>query len=357
MSPSKAKDRFIKEIMRKIGVLFIFLVASGHLWAQQDADRTKKMQMDSVKEARTDQAALMYARLRQFSITHQENMTGNISAKLYGRDFFKGRFRSSRTTINLNVPIVERSKDLLVGSIGVVHQFFYLSELEPYDPQYPVSRTDTYIPMVSLGMSYTHRDSIFGKPFSITASVNGLFDPPMERRQITFTGVVAFPIIHKENTNLVAGMVFSVDPSSPAPVIPFVSYYHRFKSMNTELMIDLPYRFAVRKPMKRASLTAFSEMSGSNSFFEFQDANPTLPAKMTYSLLELKSGMLFEYRVTRKLVFSLSGGITSTLKSRILEQGAGPNDYFIKNTNQTVPYAQVGLSLLPFWKPFSRSTR
>lgn len=338
--------------MRKFGVLVLLLMLFATANAQQESATKREIQEDSIKEARTDMAALMYPRLRQFTITHQENATGDIKSKLHGDDFFKGRFRSSRTTINFNLPIIEKPKNMLIGSLGVVHQFFYLNDVENENPSYTASNTDTYVPMLNLGLSYTHRDSLFNIPYSITIGANALFDPPMERYQFTYLGLVTVPIIRRAGTSLIVGMAINIDPSSPAPAIPFISYLHHFGSANMDLMIDLPYRFALRKPVNKVSFTFLTELAGSNSFFKFENADPTLPSKMTYSVLELKSGLLFEYKVTRKLIFSLSGGVTSTIKSRILEQGVSPNDYIIDNTIQPVPYGQVGLSMLPFWRPF-----
>ncbi len=238
-------------------------------------------------------------------------------------------------------------------SLGVVHQFFSISKVVSYQEQMPVSPIHVYIPMLSTGISYTRRDSVLNRPVTFTASVNGLFDPSFSKRQFTFNGLVTFPIFRNENSRLMGGIILAVDPSSPAPVIPLLIYFHKFKSLNMDLMIDMPYRAALRKPIrKRASLTAFSELAGSNSFFQFANPNPTLPEKMRYSSLEIKSGLLYEYRLTTKLVLSMSGGISATAKSILLEQGAKPNDYFIKNKNSAVPYGQIGISLLPFWRPF-----
>src|SRR6218665_541684 len=100
--------------MKKSLFLVLLLLLMWNIDAQTDSPaKRSKQATDSVKEFYADQAALIYPRLRQLTITHQENAVGDISSKLYGQDFFKGRFRSSRTTINFNLPVVDRPKDLL----------------------------------------------------------------------------------------------------------------------------------------------------------------------------------------------------------------------------------------------------
>lgn len=343
--------------MLKTKLAFVFLSASACVHAQQitSADATQKM-IDSIIEARIDEAALLYPRIRQFSITHQQNFAGDMQSKLHGKDFFKGRFQSARTAINFNTPIVNYKANTLVASIGVVHQFFDLNNVFSYDPQQKISGNTSYMPMINLGLSFTHRDTLFGRQFGFTAGVNSLSNPSFGRRQFNFLGLITTPFISKPNTRLTGGLVVSIDPSSLVPVIPFISYFHHFKAADIDLMIDLPYRLAVRKPMLKnnASITVFSELAGSNSFIDLESPSPTFPQKLTFALLEIKSGLLFEYRITKKIVLSASGGASITAKSNILEQGARPNDYFISNKNTVVPYAQIGFSLLPFWKGIFR---
>lgn len=297
------------------------------------------------------QAALLYPRIRQFSITHEEQATGNIHSKLYGSPFFDGKFRMSRTTINMSMPIFQHEKSSLITSLGVVHQFFYLSDATSYQADHQVENINTYIPMISQSLTYIQRATIFNKQISFTGSLNGLFTPSYSKTQFTFTGVVAVPLIQRENTSLITGAVVMIDPSALAPAFLFVNYHHKFQNTGMDLVVDLPSRAALRKSVTdRFSLSLATDMVGSNSFFEFENPNPTLPEKMTFSSLELKSGLLAEYRITNKAILSVSGGINSTLRSRILENNAKADDYFINNKHQAVPYVQVGLSLLPFWK-------
>ena len=319
--------------------------------AQQQIDIEKKKMMDSVRAERVDAAALLYPRIRQFSITHQEQAVGSINSKLYGNDFFEGKFRVSRTTINMNIPILERKKSNLSANLGVIHQFFYISDITSYDAQHPVSNMNTYIPMLSLGINYMQRDTLFGKPVMFNAAFGSILNPSLSRSQFTFTGLISFPIYHSENSNLNGGVVIVADPSSPVPAFIFLNYFHKFKAIDVDLMVDIPYKIALRKQTtKKTSLSFSNELAGSNSFFEFNNTSPVIPEKMTFSTLEIKSGLLFEYRLTKKAVLSLSTGINYTANSKILESNAKPNDYFIKNKNKPVPYFQVGFSLLPFWK-------
>jgi hypothetical protein len=86
--------------------------------------------------------------------------------------------------------------------------------------------------------------------------------------------------------------------------------------------------------------------------YEQHDA-ANLPRKHAFVLLEMKSGITYEHLLTKKLVLSVSGGVSNTFKSIVLEQNKY-SDPFIKNKQSMVPYVKVGVSFLPFWKGIFR---
>lgn len=330
-------------------VSFLFLT---DLFAQDRRSTEQATESDSlIAIAMAEHAALMYPKLRQFTITHEENAFGQITSAMHGNRIFEGKFRTSRTHINMNVPIMQRANDHLIGSLGVIHQFYDLHDVRNYDAAHVVYDQRTYIPMMSAALTYMHKDSLFGRPVNYMAHLSGIFDPSMSRAQLTFTGMANFVLRQTANSRLTAGAVLVLDPASPVPFFLMLNYFRRFENLNMYLMIDLPYRLALRKAVKeRTSFTFFNELQGSNSFFKFSDQQTTLTNDYTFSNLEIKSGLMAEYRLTKKAVFSLSTGVNYAVNSRIREGSAKPNDYFIKNKHQAVPFVQVGISLLPFWK-------
>jgi len=337
--------------MRKINWLIVFLIVSSYANAQQDSSAAKKKMMDSVRAVYIDEAALKYPRIRQFSISHEAAGAGDIRSELYGKDFFKGRLRTSTTTINLNVPVIESGKNTVVAGFGVIQQHFSLDEVTSYNVQYAVPKENRDLTTFRTSINYIRRDTLLGLPITFNVGVTGLFNSSFSRQRLTYTGLISLPLLRTKNSSLTAGLIVNIDPSSPVPAFPFLSYSHRFQSLRMDLMVDMPSRIAVRKELnKKASLSVFGDLAGSNSFLDINNA--TLPQQNIYSSLSIKSGLLFEYRFTKKAVFSFSGGLQSTLTSKVVEHNETQSNYFIKNNNDMVPYLQVGVSLLPFWKPF-----
>lgn len=337
--------------MKRITLSLFVLGASLTATAQDAKVILKKNQLDSISEERLNEAALVYPRLRQLTISHQQGFKGGISSKDQTGPLYDGRFQSARTTIQMNVPLVESKMGALIANIGAIHQFSSLSEVTNRNPAKVVGESNQYIPMVSLGLSLARKDTLFNRPFTYSATVSGIFDPAFTKSRITVSGVLMTPLIKTATTTLMGGVVVSIDPSSPIPAFLLLSYSRRFQASKMNLMIDLPHRLALRKGMSpRTSLTLQSELAGNNSFFEYNSSS--LPQKLTFSTLEIKSGLLYEYRFTKKMVFSLSAGALTTATSKIYAESLKPDDYLIKNKNATVPYAQFGISFLPFWRPF-----
>ena len=349
--------------MQKLLLLLSFVSLSAIAMAQEPTDtvKLKKMNamkqrlMDSIRSERIDDAALTYPRIRQLTISQQINTGGTIRSKLHGKDFFSGKMRTARTSVNMNLPIVSGNKDNIVASVGFIHQYFDLYDVTAQDPNYAIADETRNIPMFNLNLSYSRRDTLFKIPVNLTASVGSLFNPGLSKYQFRFLGVLSVPLIRRENTNLTVGVIGFIDPTSLTPVIPLISYYKRFPSSGLDLIVDLPQRIALRKTLgKRNYLGIYSEVTGYNSFFGFNETTPTLPTNLNFAQTEIKSGLLYENRLTKKMVFSLSGGVVTMLRSRITEVGARQDKYLIDSKTGATPFVQAGISFLPFWEPFKK---
>lgn len=337
-----------KNLFLSICILPLGLVDT---YAQETTDTTT-LRRDSMKNAAIEQMALLNPRLRQLTVSYQDQRYGDIRGKnKSGEDIYSGKLRTAVANINMNIPVWQTTRNTLVLSVGVQHQFLDLKDRVDYTPQTEHNDIDNYSAVSSLRLSYSSNDKLFGKTVYSTVSVGGLFTPAMDASQITVVGLATMPLVTSADTKFSIGAAVMWNPSSPAPFFPFFTYYHKFRSINTDLIVDLPSRIAIRKEITPTfSVAATSEMVGTNSLFKLNSAIPGIPEHLAYSTLDIKSGLLFEYRFTKKLIFSLGGGIDNNLRSRVLENNKKVDDYIINNKYKPTPYFQVGLSLLPFWK-------
>ncbi len=306
---------------------------------------------DSIKMAYLSVAAIQYPILRQAFISTDIMAGGDITGKLNGNDLFKAKAQVSRVRANFNLPIARWGKNNLSVSISYLHQYIDLSQVTSYNPQIPVSNSATNTATIGLTASYNRMDSLFNHPVIYSASITGLTDELSRVRTYNAIIGVNVPIKRTKATSFSAGLYYINNPMSPIHILPFFNYWHQFQTGNIQLFVDLPTRVLLKKQLSAKSWVSFgTELGGSQSFLTL---NPPLPHDAVSSTLEIKTGPAFEYMLTKKIILGVSGGMSSTLSSRVFRKGDSPSDYFINSSNSSVPYISFSISVLPFLKAIS----
>jgi hypothetical protein len=198
-------------------------------------------------------------------------------------------------------------------------------------------------------VGFTRVDTLFNHQVIFSANVSGVTDELSAIRRVNELAGVIIPIKQTAATVFAIGLFYSHDPTIQFPVIPLISYMHKFQAGGIQLFADLPTRVLLKKQLSAKSwLSLGTELAGSQSYLKLN--KPLMPENAISTTLELKTGFGFEYLAGKKLIIGISGGFSSTLSSRIFQQGEASSTYFIKNTNSAVPYISFSASLLPFIK-------
>lgn len=325
----------------------VILLVSSQAIAQADQMAAMRRIKDSVTMVYLRAAALRYPLLRQASVSTEFIGHSSVDSKLYDQDFFKGNMQTTRLRANVNIPVWQGKKNVVSTSVAYVKQWSELDKSISYSSSMPVvdhkvdRSTSTFL------LSYTHNDSVFKKPFMLSVSAAAITNEDFSTLRMNYFGTIGFTLKRTPVTNLVVGVAVILDPSSPVPAAPFVSYSHRFTKPKLELYIDIPSRVALRKELtSRASLSLGSQLGGNLFFFNIDNA--FMPKQTIYTTLEIKSGATFEYLIGKHVVLGVSGGALSTVQSRLFEKSEKSNDYFLGNKMNTAPYVNVSLSVLPF---------
>lgn len=333
--------------MKNVIVSCAFVLCVLHAFGQSQQEEKIKHATDSAKEKYLDMLAWKNPIMRQAALSTEVFGAGDMKSDLYDNAFFKSKVKTVRTNAYFTVPILHIKKNILSTTFAVSHQTMQLYDVTSYEPSLPVEKTTLHSTLVSASLAYTRVDSLFRRPVVYSVSASGLMNPETSQYRLAFTGVMTLTVIQTKSSTLSLGLMAVLDPSVPFPVIPFISFYHKFKSPGLEFFLD-PSRIALRKELNpRNSLSLANNIAGNLSLFRREITN--LPLKHAYSTLEMKSGLTYEHLLTRKMVFSLSAGVSTTFTSKVLE-GNKYSDPFIKNTQSMVPYLRAGVSFLPFWK-------
>lgn len=332
-------------------ILFVVLLytVNNQAFGQNTKDADIKKATDSIKMGYLEEAGKRYPILRQAAISTEILSNTDVRSELNGGKFYEGKLRVRRTRANFSLPLAKWGKNSVSGSVNYLQQQFELSKGTSYLAQLPVYDQKVNKSVIGFSASFVRADSLFNRPVFYSASIAGYTDELNAIHRITYSGSISFPFKRTATTSLTLGLVAIIDPSSPVPAAPFVSYWHKFSESGLELFIDMPSRLLVRKQLSQKSwVNLGTELNNSFAFFNFKSS--ILPENAMYSTLELKSGPSFEYLASKKLILGISGGVISTLSSRLFRRDDKPSDYFIKNKMGAAPYLNFSVSFLPFGK-------
>ncbi|MEO6358938.1 MAG: hypothetical protein ABIU77_06625 [Ferruginibacter sp.] len=331
--------------MKKIFSIVAFAVSFSSSFAQSAEDKSIKQKIALMKAHYMDSLAWNIPILRQAGLSTEVFAPGNIKSNLKGNSFFEGKYQGVRTNAYFNVPILHVKKNILSGGVGVSHQTMHLYNVTSYDPVLPLGSLLTHNTLLGASLSFTRVDSLFNRPVVYSVTTNGLIDPVTGQYRLAASGVMSLTIRRTQHTTISVGVIALLDPTAPAPVIPFINYYHRF-THDLSFSLD-PSAIALKKELNaRSTISLSNNINGNISLFKRDIVN--LPINQVYSTFEMKSGLIYERLMTNKTVLSIGSGISTTFTSKVL--GDNNKNSFIKNTQSMVPYIKLGVSLLPFWK-------
>lgn len=328
--------------------IFLSLICYGLQAQTNKNDETQKM-MDSIKRSYLLEAAMKQPAMRQGAVSVEIIGGGDQYAKVYGEDLYQGRAQTTRIRSNFNFPVASLGKTSFSSSVGLLQQQTMIVHVKNLSSQYRIGNMIMKNSTYSLTLNASRMDSLFGKPVFLNASVTGLTDQDFVKPRFNFSGFVSFPIKKTLTTAISLGAILIVgSSSSPTPIAPYFSLWHKFKANDLELFIDIPSRILLRKGISERSSVSFgTALGGTLSLFDTNNA--LTPRHAVHSSLELKTGPAFEHRIGKKVIFGINGGVLSTLSSRAFDRNKNESDYFFKNSSGSAPYVNFSISLLPMF--------
>ncbi|GAA4925608.1 DUF6268 family outer membrane beta-barrel protein [Mucilaginibacter defluvii] len=336
------------EIQRFLLIIFACLIFKPSL-AQSPEEAVMKRKIDSIKLAALADYATKYPMLRQGAFAVDMIGSRRVKGELNGSDLFEGKTSVTRIRSNFTIPLVQFGKNVVTGTISYQQIHFATSEVKSYQPAFAAVDQSLNKQTVGFTVSFTRLDSLFNRPISYSGSLSGLTNEFSSIKRLNYIGNVIYSLSRTPTSSWAVGLAVVVDPSSVAPVVPFVSYWHHYKNSNLDLFIDMPSRIALRKQLSSKSWASVgSELGGNLYFFDIKQAS--LPENSVYSTIDLRTGLTLEYMLTKKIVVGVSGGMYTLARSTMFEHNAKTSDYFFKTNGGTVPYLTVSMSLLPFIK-------
>lgn len=326
----------------KIIITLLFIVSIAN--AQEKSASLQKRTAISVKEK--------FPNARLLNFEYGQSLARNFDSELLGVNFNDAKIKTQHTfKASANIPL-HRSKNrkwAVTGSLNyLLNSFEFENVNETNQPIFEQNGTVNFHNF-STAISSTYFSSLFKKPVIYNASfiVDGN-NKGLERVK----GLVGLSFILKrtQRTMMTLGAIVFVDPTSQIPFFPTFSYSHKFKNSKWELDFILPQRLLFRRFVGENGRFSIGSSFGGNGFYVNIKDNPAYTETFEYSQLEIKSGIMYEYRFNNFLIGTFQGGLQNFISNRLTEKGASSKDYIYQNTQKATGYFQVGVSIDPFAK-------
>ena len=329
----------------KILVAVLFLSSSG-------AHAQNMFSMSSIHPADTlrgeaQEQAIRYPALRQASVTVNIFGSNEFDSDLHGKAFTSGKSQNARISSFFAIPITQWNGNVISATIYHTQQFFTISNVNNQLPGTLLSNDNFSKSTLGLSLNFSRTDAIFHTPVVYSAVFTGLSGNLQRIDRFNFNGSIAFWLKRTPDVSLSLGALIQIDPSAPIPVLPIVNYYRRLNESGLHLIVDLPQGVTLKQPLsKNAWIFVGSTFNTFASFYE--PNNTSLPERISYNTVEVKTGPGFEYLVGKYVMIGIGGGINAIASASTIAKGDNYNKAFIKNTSKATPYGEFRISLLPF---------
>ena len=315
--------------------------------AQTGKQKANAKMIDSIKMEMLSQYAESYPLLRQGFLATDFIGGRTVTGELKGKNLYEGKMNIERIRSNFNIPAAQWGKNAITVSANYQQIRFETDNITSFSPSFPDANQNVNKSTVGLMANFSRTDSIFNHAITYSAGISGVTDEASSVKRVNYLGLATLPISRSKFSSFTVGVVVIIDPSAISPVIPIISYWHKFQASDLDLYVDLPSRIALRKQLsKKAWATIGSELGGTLYFFDLNQ--PSLPQNNIYSIIDVRSGATFEYLVTKKLILGVSGGLYTTASSRMFDHDDKPDQYFFRTSNGSSPYISFSISFLPF---------
>lgn len=304
-------------------------------------------QTDSLQQKTTLGIKEKFPRARVLNFEYGQSLSRDFKSELFDEPFQNGEIKTQRNfNASANIPIYRTRKWGLSGSLNYQFTEFEFDNITTSDITVFEQNGIVDFHNFSAALSSTYFSSIFKKPVIYNASI--IVDGN-EKDVERLKGLVGLSFILKRNarTTMTLGAIVFIDPTAQIPFFPTFSYNHRFENSKWEIDFILPQRLLLRRPLGENGRFSIGSSFGSTGFYVNVD-NPNFAETFEYSQLEIKSGLIYEHRLSDYLIGTFQGGLQNFISNRLTEKAEPTSDFIYKNEQDATGYFQLGISIDPF---------
>lgn len=320
-----------------LGMLFV-LAHAGVSQAQ--------VNNDSLAEDFRALAAKNFSRYRTVNFSWEMNADHDYSLGVDGKEQKKGRKQTVHTLrFSTMVPIVKSHKASLYANV----QYRSYNFESKGDELSSISKDESY-DYYAGGLNGSYYASLFNHPVILSADI---FVDAWKKGWGEVQGRLAAVMVLKNThqTSFSVGLMGMTHFSS-IPVLPIITYWHRFANPNLSLDITLPSQMYLRYQMHHQRISVGTSMSGDNFYLK---SNLEGSSRVyLYNEAVVKPEIHYEYIINRQFYLSAHVGYSALIKGglytkkrkelKIVDEENGGRESFFQLDRSAVPFFNVGVS-------------
>lgn len=284
---------------------------------------------------------------RAFDLQYDQFGPAENTTKIMGDLFEKGKIQNHyriKAAANIILYKSKTQRFFITNSFRYKYEYFSFGTMQ--QTVGTINRSDVDFHYFANSISGTYFGKLFKK--NVIYNAKATVDANEENFQRVKGMVSAIVVIKKtERTTFTLGALMSIDPSSIIPIVPIATYQYQFKNSPWKLDFILPQRFLIQRPLlENGRLSLGTEMSSENFYLSLN--NESFKGIYELNQLGLRSGVTYEYAISKNFVGTFKSGMANLLSSRITERGERTNRYVIENKQDPQWYFNFGVSYNPF---------
>lgn len=295
-------------------------------------------------------AAKNFSRYRTVNLFWETKWAHDYTFSLDGKDVEKMRKKNLHTIkFSTMIPILKLKNVSLYGNLQYSRYQFKTYNKYDINPS-SVFLADKYDYFAG-GLNGSYYMSLFNKPLVLSASVsvdawnNGW-------GKVFGTASAVMVIKNNERTSFSAG-VMAMTLFSSMPVMPVITYWHRFNNPDLSVDITMPSQFYLRYQMKKQRISVGAFMSSDNFYLKTELEGA--PEICYYSDAVLKPEIHYEYIINKHIYLSVHTGVSMVMKGGLYkknrkgikvknEEGKNEVEPLVKQDRSPIPFFNVGIS-------------
>lgn len=308
--------------------------SAPYVQGQNTADSRPQVITDSLANDFRSVVARNFSRYRTINMYWEMKAAHDYTFTADGKEIGKGRKQGLHTLrFSTMIPVLKQRRFSLYANVQ------YASYVFDTDDESSAIFSEHSYNHYSGGICASYLATLFNRPLVLSADISADgWDGGWGMLQGRF--VAALVLARSKRTGLtlgVAGMTLG-----KVPVLPVISYWHRFANPDWSVDVTLPSQLYLRYQHGNQRISAGCTMSGDN--FYLRTSLPDAPSVCYYSEAVLKPEILYEYIINRHFYLSARAGVSTVIKGALYTKGRKELSTKIEQDRSPIPFFNVGVS-------------